>query len=53
VALEPEFWAVLESEALREHKSLASLVAEIDSRRVMHPLASALRLHVLAMVRKD
>ncbi len=48
VALEEEFWAVLENEAARSGKSLASVVAEIDSRRAMRPLASALRLYALA-----
>jgi predicted DNA-binding ribbon-helix-helix protein len=48
VALEDEFWAVLEKEAARSGKSLAAVVAEIDSRRAMRPLASALRLYALA-----
>ncbi|HEY0282069.1 MAG TPA: ribbon-helix-helix domain-containing protein [Rhizomicrobium sp.] len=48
VALEPEFWAVLEGEAQRAGKSLAAFVAEIDARRGMRPLASALRLTALA-----
>ena len=50
VALEPEFWAVLESEAQTAGKSLAAVIAEIDRKRGMRPLASALRLHVLAAV---
>lgn len=48
VALEPEFWAVLEHEAEGAGKSLAAVVAEIDSKRAMRPLASALRVHALA-----
>jgi predicted DNA-binding ribbon-helix-helix protein len=48
VALEPEFWAVLEREATDTGRSLAAIVAEIDSRRAMRPLASALRVHALA-----
>jgi predicted DNA-binding ribbon-helix-helix protein len=48
VALEPEFWAVLEREAETNGKSLAAVVAEIDSKRAMRPLASALRVHALA-----
>ncbi len=48
VALEPEFWAVLEREAAADGMSLAAIVAEIDSRRAMRPLASALRVHALA-----
>jgi len=46
VALEPEFWAVLENEAAKI--SLSALVAEIDRKRGARPLASALRLHALA-----
>lgn len=48
VALEPEFWAILEADAANADKSLAALVAEIDARRAMRPLASALRVHALA-----
>jgi predicted DNA-binding ribbon-helix-helix protein len=48
VALEPEFWAVLEGEAERAGKSLAAFVTEIDKKRGMRPLASALRLTALA-----
>ena len=51
VALEPEFWAVLETEALRLQSSLAGLVATIDAARGPRPLASALRLHALAAAR--
>jgi predicted DNA-binding ribbon-helix-helix protein len=52
VALEPEFWAVLEEVARRQGLSLATLVTEIDAARgdATHPLASALRLHALAEV---
>ncbi|HJR55471.1 MAG TPA: ribbon-helix-helix domain-containing protein [Rhizomicrobium sp.] len=49
VALEMEFWEVLETAA--KGKSLASLVAQIDAGRGERPLASALRLHALALVR--
>jgi predicted DNA-binding ribbon-helix-helix protein len=48
VALEAEFWAVLESEAAIAKQSLAGLVAEIDKKRENRPLASALRLAALA-----
>lgn len=48
VALEEEFWTVLENEAARNGKSLAAVVAEIDSTRAMRPLASALRIYALA-----
>ena len=48
VALEPEFWAVMEQAAQRDGKALAALVAQIDSTRGERPLASALRLYALA-----
>lgn len=48
VALEPEFWAVLEAEAARAKLSLAAFVVTIDAKRGPRPLASALRLHALA-----
>jgi predicted DNA-binding ribbon-helix-helix protein len=49
VALEPEFWAVIEAGAAREGKALAALVAQIDASRDQRPLASALRLYALAL----
>ena len=48
VALEDEFWAVLEAEASRRSLSMAAFVARIDAARGARPLASALRLHALA-----
>ena len=48
VALEPEFWVVLESRAAHGQKSLSAFVAEIDAKRGDHALASALRLAALA-----
>lgn len=51
VALETEFWAVLEAEAIRAGQSLAAFVARIDARRGERPLASALRLVALAAVK--
>jgi predicted DNA-binding ribbon-helix-helix protein len=48
IALEAEFWEALEYEAETRGKSLAAIVAEIDARRGMRPLASALRVHALA-----
>ena len=48
VALEAEFWAVIDRAAQREGKALAALVAQIDSTRGERPLASALRLYALA-----
>jgi len=50
VALEEEFWVVLESEAEKAGKSLAAVVAEIDRKRGTRLLASALRLAALAAV---
>ena len=51
VALEEEFWAVLDTEAKVTGQSLAALMARIDLTRGPRPLASALRLHALALVR--
>ena len=48
VALEAEFWAVIEAEAARAGKSLAAFVSQIDASRGEFPLASALRLAALA-----
>jgi predicted DNA-binding ribbon-helix-helix protein len=53
VALEEEFWAVLETEAERTGRSLAGLVQGIDAVRGTRPLASALRLHALAVARTN
>jgi predicted DNA-binding ribbon-helix-helix protein len=48
VALEPEFWAALESLATGQGVALAALVAEVDAARPTgQPLASALRLTAL------
>ena len=48
VALEAEFWAVIDECAQKQGKSLAALVAQIDATREKRPLASALRLYALA-----
>lgn len=48
VALEAEFWAVLEKQAMRARQSMAAYVGEIDKARGNRPLASALRLAALA-----
>ncbi|MBL6457318.1 ribbon-helix-helix domain-containing protein [Belnapia sp. T6] len=50
VALEAEFWVVLEAAAARRGQSLAGLVTEIDTARAgtARPLASALRVFALA-----
>jgi predicted DNA-binding ribbon-helix-helix protein len=52
VALEAEFWTVLEREAARAGSSLSAFVAEIDAGRGDRPLASALRLRALASPRE-
>jgi predicted DNA-binding ribbon-helix-helix protein len=52
VALEPEFWAILKSEAARLNISFARLIAAIDGDRGKRPLASALRLYALAAVQE-
>lgn len=48
IALEPEFWAVLEAMAQGEGLSLAALVGRVDDARAGRPLASACRLAALA-----
>jgi predicted DNA-binding ribbon-helix-helix protein len=48
VALEAEFWAVIDAAAVRDGHSLAALVGRIDATRGARPLASALRLYALA-----
>jgi predicted DNA-binding ribbon-helix-helix protein len=47
LALEPEFWAVLEAMAEAEGLSLAGLIARIDAERGMSLLASACRVRAL------
>jgi len=47
IALEPEFWAVLERAAAARGLSLAALVAEQDEARGAQPLASRLRVFAL------
>jgi predicted DNA-binding ribbon-helix-helix protein len=48
LALEPEFWAVLETMARARGLSLAALVLVIDGDRGERPLASACRVAALA-----
>jgi len=48
LALEPEFWAVLERMAAARSLSLAALIVEIDADRQMSLLASACRVRALA-----
>ncbi len=52
VALETEFWAVLERAAARDGLSLAAFVGRIDAERADRPLASALRLRALTAAAK-
>ncbi len=47
MALEPEFWEVLEADARDRALPLAGLVAMVDAARGSRTLASALRLHAL------
>ena len=51
VALEPEFWAVLDRIADQRGLSKAALLADIDAGRGRRPLASACRLLALDWVR--
>jgi predicted DNA-binding ribbon-helix-helix protein len=48
VALEPEFWVVLEAMARDRSLSLAGVVAEIDAGRGARALTSACRVAALA-----
>ena len=48
IALEPEFWAVLEAMARADGVSLAALIVRLDAERGERPLASACRLAALA-----
>ncbi len=50
VALEPEFWAVLDRIAAKRNLSKAGLLDEIDAGRGRRPLASACRLLALDWV---
>jgi predicted DNA-binding ribbon-helix-helix protein len=51
LALEPEFWAVLEEMAAAEGLSLAALLIRLDEGRGARPLASACRVAALAWTR--
>ena len=52
VALEPEFWTVLDDWAKREGLSLAGLIQQLDAGRGRRPLASACRVAALERVRR-
>jgi predicted DNA-binding ribbon-helix-helix protein len=47
LALEPEFWAVLQAAAAAEAVSIAGLIQRIDAGRGARPLASACRVYAL------
>ena len=51
IALEPEFWAVLDEMATTRGSSLAALIVSIDRARAGRPLASACRVAALAFAR--
>lgn len=53
IALEPEFWAVLEDMARTQGASLAALIGRIDAGRGERGLASACRVAALAFARRD
>lgn len=52
VSLEHSFWEMLDKMALRQGRSLASLVQAVDRKRE-GSLSSALRLYVLAELKKE
>ena len=52
MALESEFWAVLNEMALLRGVSLAGLIAQIDEGRGERPLASACRVAALLYARR-
>ncbi|MBO9709632.1 MAG: ribbon-helix-helix domain-containing protein [Caulobacter sp.] len=47
LALEPEFWAVLQGAAAVDSVSIAALIQRIDADRGERPLASACRVFAL------
>lgn len=47
IALEPEFWSMLEAKADTDGLTLTELIREIDAGRSRRPLASACRLAAL------
>lgn len=51
LALEPEFWAVLDEMAAADGLSLAGLIARLDQTRADAPLASACRVAALKFAR--
>jgi len=51
VALEPQFWSVIDEMAEARGLSLSALMAEIDAGRAGAPLASACRVAALAFAK--
>lgn len=52
LALEPEFWEVLEEMAAADGATLAGLIARLDQGRGERALASACRVAALAFARR-
>jgi len=52
IALEPEFWAVLDEMAKADGLSLAGVILTIDAQRGERPLASACRVAALQFARR-
>ena len=52
IALEPEFWAVLDAMAAERGSSLAALIISNDRGRGERPLASACRVAALTHARE-
>jgi predicted DNA-binding ribbon-helix-helix protein len=53
VAMEPEFWEVLERKAASQNMTLPKLIGTIDAKRPAHqPLSSALRVAALRNVQR-
>ncbi len=56
IALEPEFWAVIDAAVREDGRSLAAFITALDDERTAtnspHGLASTLRLFALAYVRQ-
>ena len=51
VALESEFWEIINEYAAKNNQSLASIISEIDLNRGAEPLASSLRLFCIQVLR--
>ena len=51
LALEPEFWAILQKMAEARNLSLAAMIIDIDTSRGDRPLASACRVAALTWAR--